>query len=78
MDNIELIAIAVANITIDNLTDDELLALNICAQLDTDPRQVMGYERLGHALFTDNSSTYPRVHDLTRQALSMAMDERFG
>ena len=54
----------------DKLTDDELAAMNLCAQLGTDPRQAMGWEK-AKPLFTERTHEgIPQVHDLTRRCLA--------
>lgn len=74
----ELGAIAAANLALQELSDDELLALSLAARLGTDPRHVMGYEPYGKVLFTVPSPDYPRAHDLVKVAFALAVEERFA
>lgn len=56
----EKMVIVLATMTINELTDDELAALNLAVQLDADPRRVLGYEK-AVSLFTEGNGT--RIHD---------------
>ena len=49
--NTDHIVGAAVKLNCDQLTDAELAAMNICIQLGTDPRKVMGYEK-AKPLFT--------------------------
>ena len=68
---------ATVNFIVNNLTDDELLAVNLAAQLGTNPVGVMGFEK-AKALFTENRDGHPAVHEEIRAALFRAVSKRFN
>ncbi|QBQ73167.1 hypothetical protein kac65v162_gp137 [Nodularia phage vB_NspS-kac65v162] len=74
--NPELAVAAVANLSISDLSDDELVALNLVIQLgNPDIKNVMGYEKV-KTLFTENNGT--RCHSLVEDAFSRAVLQRLG
>ena len=70
--NPEHAAGAVVMMICDELTDDEIAAMNICVQLGTDPRPVMGYEKAKALFTTEAGDGTPLAHDLTRQCMANA------
>jgi hypothetical protein len=59
-----------------HLTDDELAALNLVAQLNMDPHnRVFDYNRVAH-LFTERNGT--RMHEETKNALARVVNMRLG
>jgi hypothetical protein len=58
-----------------HMTTDELVAINLAAQLRTDPRGVMGYEK-ALPLFTEVHGTRMRTEVLT--VLSAIVNERLA
>ena len=61
----------------DKLTDDELAAMNLCAQLGTDPRQARGWEK-AKPLFTETADDVPRAHDLVKRCMAAEALDRLG
>lgn len=57
----------------DKLTELELAAVNNAAQLGTDPRGVLGYERVKH-LFSEQNGT--AMHSETKDALARIVLDR--
>ena len=57
---------AVVKLICDDLTDDEIAAMNLCIQLGTDPRQAMGYEKAKSLFTTLGHNGIPEAHQLTR------------
>lgn len=55
------------------LTDDELVAINMAGLLGTNPVGVMGYEK-ARTLFTEQNGT--RMHSLTSQIVNAICNER--
>lgn len=51
------------------LSNDELAALNLVVQLDSDPRHVMGYDK-ARALFTETRDGHPSTHAAVKDALA--------
>jgi len=74
--NTDQIVWATVKLNCDQLTDNELAAMNICVQLGTDPRQVMGYEK-AKPLFTNDLNGIPQAHNLTRQCMASIVMDRF-
>ena len=66
---------AIVSLACKNLSDDEVLALNLAAQLGTDPRGVLGYDKVNY-LFTEQNGT--RMHAETKDALAAVIVQRFG
>jgi hypothetical protein len=59
-----------------NLTDDELAALNLVAQLDSNPhKRAFDFEKVA-PLFTQHNGT--RMHDETKKALAAVVRARLG
>lgn len=76
--NPEKLVGAAVKVSCDALADSELAAMNICAQLNTDPRQVMGWEK-AKPLFTERTHDgTPQVHDLTRRCMASIVMDRLG
>lgn len=67
---------ALTNLIVSELSNDELLALNLAAQLGSNPQHVMGYEK-ARALFTETRDGHPALHDVARDALARSAAERF-
>lgn len=68
--------ILTASLTCDELTDLELSALNLVAQLGGSPHgRIFDYEKV-KSLFTDAEGT--RMHDETKLALAAVVDSRLG
>ena len=68
----------VTQICVDQLTDNELITMNLCAQLGTDPRPCMGYGKAA-ALFTDyNLDGVPIVHEEVKRAMALMTRKRIG
>ena len=57
-------------LTCDLLSDDEIAAMNICIQLGTDPRGVIGYEKAKSLFTTRTADGIPQAHELTRQCMA--------
>lgn len=78
MNQEELNAIMYASVALatQSLTDDELLALNLCAALGSDPRhRLFDYETV-RALFDQDNGM--KMHSETQKALSAVVTARFG
>lgn len=75
-DNIGGVMAAVVATIANDLTDDELRALNLCAQLGTNPRgRIFDYDTVA-PLFTAANGT--RMERATKEALARVVAERFG
>ena len=61
----------------DKLTDDELAAMNLCAQLGTDPRQAWGWEK-AKPIFTETVDGIPQAHDLVKRCMASIAMDRLG
>ena len=75
--NPEHLVRAAIKVNCDKLTDDELLAMNLCAQLGMDPRQDWGWEK-AKPLFTEIVDGIPQVHDLTRRCMASIVLDQLG
>ena len=74
--NPELAVAAVANLSIKNLTDDELIAINLAIKLNNlDIKNVIGYEKI-KTLFTENNGT--KVHSLVEEAIDREVIKRLS
>ncbi len=61
-------------LAVEELNDTELAALNIVAQLDSDPRgRLFDYDAVAHLFDQDNGT---RMHDETKQALAAVVLRR--
>lgn len=70
------IMVTIVSPACDELTDRELAALNMVAQLDGSPHgQVFDYEKV-KSFFTDAEGT--RMHDKTKRALASVVMSRLG
>jgi hypothetical protein len=67
--------IAGVRLTAKHMTTDELVAINLAAQLRTDPRGVMGYVK-ALPLFTEDRGTRMRTEVLT--VFSAIVNERLA
>jgi len=67
----------IAAMALKRLDDDELLALNIAAQLDLDPREVIGYEKAAGVFTVPTASGYNKAHDLVKDAFAAEVMRRF-
>lgn len=63
----------IVSLACDALTNDELVAIALCAQLGTNPKGVMGYDKVSY-LFTKDNGT--RMHDGTLAALLDVLAQR--
>jgi hypothetical protein len=68
---------AAANVAISDLSDDELVTLNLVAALDTDPRQTQCWPN-AEPLFTELVGGVPRLHAETKRAIAAAVNRRIG
>ena len=59
----------------DELTDAELAAMNLCAQLGMNPKGRNGYDK-AHTLFTEQDGT--KMHEETKRALAAVVLERLA
>ena len=67
---------AAVKLVCDGLSDDELLAMNICAQLGTDPRPCTGWEK-AKPLFTSRSAGgTPLVRSVTQEWMASVVLQR--
>ncbi len=66
---------AVVSLVARNLTDDEMIALNLAMQLDSNPTHVMGYEK-AKPLFTENNGT--KAHDEAKRIFYALLMKRIG
>jgi hypothetical protein len=67
---------ATVKLTVQHLTNDELIALNLVATLDTDPRgRIFNYEAVRGLFDQDNGM---RMHDEAKRAVSAVLSERLG
>lgn len=64
---------AIVKLACEGLTDLELAAINNCGQVDWDPRDVLGYEKVKH-LFTEGGGM--RMHTDIKEALATVVLER--
>lgn len=62
-------------IVVDQLTDEELVALNMAVLLDSNPVDVYGYDK-AKSLFTEQNKT--RMHSLTKSYFLGASQKRLG
>jgi hypothetical protein len=68
--------IKVVSIVCDNLTDSELVTLNLVAQLDQSPHnRIFDYKKV-ESLFTEQNGT--RMHEETKIALTEIVILRLG
>jgi hypothetical protein len=59
-----------------DMSNADLAVLNICAQLDQDPRnRAFDYDKVSF-LFTDNNGT--KMHTMTKEALAIVVNERLA
>jgi hypothetical protein len=59
---------------VQDLTDEELAALNLCAQLDQDPHgRIFDYKKVS-SLFTENG----KMHTATKEALARVVNHRLA
>ncbi len=77
MDPEQAVAIGV-KLTTDRLTDDEFAAVNIAAQLDIDPRSVMGYEKASGLFTCPTNQGYSTAHEIVKRALAGEALRRLG
>ena len=74
--NPELAVAAVANLSIKNLTYDELIAINLAIKLNnSDIKNVIGYEKI-KTLFTENNGT--KVNSLVEEAIDREVLKRLN
>ena len=74
--NPELAVATVANLSIKNLTYDELIAINLAIKLNNpDIKNVIGYEKI-KTLFTENNGT--KVHSLVEEAIDREVIKRLS
>jgi hypothetical protein len=72
----QAIMASAVHVACSHLTDDELAALNLVAQLDIDPHnRVFDYNRVAH-LFTERNGT--KMHEETKNALAQVVNMRLG
>jgi hypothetical protein len=65
---------AVVAMVAQDLTDEELAALNLCAQLDQNPHgRIFDYEKVS-GLFTENG----KMHTATKEALAQVVKHRLA
>jgi hypothetical protein len=59
---------------VQDLTNEELVVLNLCAQLDQDPHgRIFDYEKVS-SLFTENG----KMHTATKEALARVVNHRLA
>jgi hypothetical protein len=59
---------------VQDLTNEELAALNLCAQLDQNPHgRIFDYEKVS-SLFTENG----KMHPVTKEALAQVVKHRLA
>ena len=69
---------AAANVAIADLSADELVTLNLVAQLGTDPRPTLCWPA-AEPLFTEKDAAgVPRLHQATKDAIAAAVVRRLG
>jgi len=73
----ERMAIVAATLSIRRLTDEELAAMNIAVQLDMDPREVTGYDKVSGCFTCLTTKGYSPAHDLVKQAFAEEAGRRF-
>lgn len=67
---------AIVAMTVDTLTDEQLIALNLCALLDSNPRgRIFDYDAVA-PLFTEAGGM--RMHAETKVAVQRALDARLA
>ena len=72
----ELMAVAAARMILADLDWQELVTMNLCMAMDSDPRTRQGYDK-AKGLFTIISSDgIPRAHDLVKMATRREIAER--
>jgi hypothetical protein len=64
----------VVSLACENLTDEELIALNLAVALEIDPRNTLGYDKVS-SLFSEESSG-TRMHPVTKEAFTLIVRER--
>jgi hypothetical protein len=65
---------AVVAMAVQDLTDEELAVLNLCAQLDQNPHgRIFDYEKVS-SLFTENG----KMHPVTKEALARVVNHRLA
>ena len=78
MDYGAIVMRAAVNMAISDLTVDELVALNLVAQLGTDPRPTLCWPA-AEPLFTEKDAAgVPRLHQATKDAIAAAVVRRPG
>ena len=66
----------VVAVSVDALTEGEVISLALVTQLGTDPRRVQGFEKVKH-LYTQNPTDGSvAMHELTREAFLRALVRR--
>jgi len=65
-----------AKMVLEKLNDDELVGLQLCVALDTDPRQASWWDR-AEPMFTGKKvGGAPLMHDIVRRAVSQEVVDR--
>lgn len=71
----QMIVAAVRAIT-SELKTSELVGVNLCMQLGSDPRYLAYYDKVAVLFDSKDSDGIPVAHDLTRRAVFMAVKQR--
>lgn len=74
----EYLVFAAAKLTIDELSDDELVTMNLCAQHGNDPRKCIGYEKAKSLFTSEDANGMPVMHEMVKDILAQVVMERLG
>jgi hypothetical protein len=76
MMNPEEIVIAAASLVLEELTLDELAAMNSAAQLGTDPRGCNGWDKASSLFTIIAADGTPQAHQLVKDAFAATVNAR--
>lgn len=70
------IIVAQVKMAVADMSNQDLVVLNICAQTDQDPKnRTFDYDKVSF-LFTENNGT--KMHSMTKSALAIVVNERLA